>query len=187
MWVKFYVDCIYTSVNSYITRVHRIFCLKVQYFLFFRAISWGLLSLTFHMLENTMIRPSISHLRAIYWAIKKHWRRRSFESKETIVKFFPIAIYLSLHPFILVDWTIYVHLPSSPLSLWSFLCMEDWSGGGLGGGTWFLGSKEFQHRWVSWLHSNYNLVLGMSTCIRYNQSNMTPCKNLIFFEAGLLV
>ena len=98
---------------------------------------------------NALIQPSISHLRAIYWAIMKHWRRRNFESKETIVEFFPISICLSLHPFILVKKTLYVHLQSSLLSLWAFLAMEDWSGGGRVGGTWFLGSDKLPTEFVT--------------------------------------
>ena len=53
------------------------------------------------MLENAIIWASIFHLRAIYWAIVKHWRRRNFESKETIEKFLPHFHFLesaSLYP-----------------------------------------------------------------------------------------
>ena len=69
----------------------------------------------------------------------------NFEGKETIAKIFPITIYLSLHPFILVDRTLCVHLPWSLLSLWAFLAMEDWSGGG----TWFLSSDELPIEFVT--------------------------------------
>ena len=91
---------------------------------------------------NALIQDSISHLRVIYYVVVKHWRRRNFESKETIVKIFPISICLSVHPFIHVDRTLYVHLLSSPLALWYFLAMEDWSGGCPRGGTWFLSSDK---------------------------------------------
>ena len=94
------------------------------------------------MPRNASIQPSISPLTAIYWAIVKHWRRRKFEVKEIMANFFSISMCLSVHPVILVDITLHVHLPISPLSLWACLSMEDWSGRVLGRGTWFPGFDE---------------------------------------------
>ena len=62
---------------------------------------------------------------------------------------------LSLHPFILVDRNLCVHLWSSPLSPWTCLAMEDWSVWGLGGGTWFLGSNKVPTEVVTLYHCFY--------------------------------
>ena len=86
------------------------------------------------MLAIASIWPSISHLRAIYWAIVKHWRGRNLESKGTIVNFLPITICLMmfpcLHPitkmetapsltksFLLCDWLIFLYFPSFKTAL----------------------------------------------------------------------
>ena len=97
--------------------------------------------LAFHMSENALNRPFIAYWRDIYWASWKHWRRRTFESKETIVHCFPMLYMLesaSLCPF---EHTLLL-FPCLP-----FLCklsieMEDWSGGGPGGGLDFSSSKK---------------------------------------------
>ena len=89
------------------------FVLKKNWILI-HAKSWWLWSMTFHMLEKTLIQPSISHFRAIYWSIMKHWRRRNFESKETIVKFSPfpyawvcIPFYLLLEIFMFISQALH--------------------------------------------------------------------------------
>ena len=129
------------------------------------------------MLGNALIQPSISHLRAIYWSTVKHWMKINFQSLETIANVCPISICLSLHPFILVDWNIYVHLPSSPFSLWYFLCMEDWRGGGPSGGTCFLDSDELPREVVT-LYFCFELIEILF-------SHPISCANVIYISMGI--
>ena len=78
--------------------------------------------------------------------------------------FSPISTCFSLHPFILVDRTLYVHLPISPFPLWDFLAMEDWICGGPCGGTWFLVFDEFPIEVVTlYLYFYINRIIHFSS------------------------
>ena len=89
-----------------------------------------------YSLRMLRIDPPFPIWRDIYWASWMHGRRRTFESKETIVHCCPIFLMLefaSLCPF---EHTLLLY-PSLPLLCKLAIKMEDWSGGGPGGGLGF--------------------------------------------------
>ena len=121
-------------------------------------------SLSFHMMGNALIWCFISHWGAIYWAIVKHRRRRTLESKDIIEKLCPNLICLSLHPFVL-EATISALSQACFYLFLSFLCLEDWSGGGPGGGTRFLNFDEMPTKVVICISIYINRNIHFSSII----------------------
>ena len=110
--------------------------------------------LAFHMLGNALTWPFITYLWAIYWASWMNWRRRKFESKETIVHCCLIHLCSSLHPFVLLS----THCCSS--QAFHFLWAFHWDGG----------LKWWRPSWWTWFLCFDKVPTKFVTCIYvYNQ------------------
>ena len=66
--------------------------------------------LAFHMLGNALNWPFITYWWAIYWSSWMNWRRRTFESKETIVQCCPIFAYA----WVCIPLSFWAHILSLP-------------------------------------------------------------------------
>ena len=98
MWILNWYSCVHVAFYT-IARVHREMYIKTKKWAFLNEsrITW---LLAFHMPKNAPNRPSIIYWRDIYSASCMHWKRRIFQSKETIVNCCLIFLCLSLHPFV---------------------------------------------------------------------------------------
>ena len=94
-------------------------------------------------LENARTRPSITSLEYYILSLFNTLKEEKLKSKETIVHC--CLIFLILESTSLCPFGSHSVLPKISFAFWSFYRdMEDWSGGGIGGGLSFSDSRKCQ-------------------------------------------